>query len=510
MTAMPSRTDAPPVPSVPSLRRRALLAVALTIAFYLLAIGVGLGLVVAPIALWSATGHGNLWLALAMIGAGLAVLRAIVPERDRFTPPGPELTRSAQPRLHEVLDDVAHRVGEPPADVVHLDLEVNASVLEHGRRRIMVLGLPLLAIVDVDELRAVVGHEYGHYVGGDTRFSRWIWRTRVAALTTVARLRDSDSWFRRSVVRWPFDGYARLFLRITNALSRRAEFAADAVSARVASPDAAGRVLRRLEAVAPAFDGFWSSDVAPMLSSERRPPIAAGFATMAAHEELASALDDVVRSDLEGREPDPYASHPTLRQRLEALGVAVEAQAPEPVATPATTLLDDVPGLERQLLAARFGDEVGAFRPANWDESAAVHLDGMEGTVERYGAVFGDALTLGEAGEAATALPARRAALIDRLDAEDRDASDEALDDLLVSVLACLVTTAARRAGATITAPPGEPVRIQGPADAALDAFDALGAIATGDVAPTTWAEHVVVRSLSAIPLAPERSGAPA
>lgn len=188
-----------------SLRSRAALAVALTVTFYLLAVIIALGLIVTPIALWASSGHGNLWVTVAMVGAGATILRAIVPERDRFEPPGPELSPEEQPRLRQLVDAVAAEVGEPPPDAVYLDLPVNASVLEHRRRRIMLLGLPLLATVDADELRAVIAHEYGHYAGGDTRFAGWIWRTRVAILKTVAHLVESGSWFRRSIVRWPFD-----------------------------------------------------------------------------------------------------------------------------------------------------------------------------------------------------------------------------------------------------------------------------------------------------------------
>ena len=82
----------------PSLRGRAALAVGLTVAFYALAIVIGGGLIAAPIVLFATSGNGNIWVAVAMIGAGLAVLRAIVPERDRFEAPGPPLRREEHPR----------------------------------------------------------------------------------------------------------------------------------------------------------------------------------------------------------------------------------------------------------------------------------------------------------------------------------------------------------------------------------------------------------------------------
>lgn len=380
---------------------------------------------------------------------------------------------------------------------MYLDLPVNASVLEHRKRRIMLLGLPLLATLSRDELRAVVAHEYGHYMGGDTRFSGWIWRTRVAVLKTVQSLAMSDSWTRRYVVRWPFEWYAKLFLRITNALSRRAEFAADAVSARAASADAAGRALRRVEAVAPAFDEFWSADVAPMLDHGRRPPIATGFAAMTAHSELAGTLDDIVRTDLEGREPDPYASHPTLRQRLEALGVPVDASAPEPAEDPASALIADLPGLERRLLTQRFGSEVGDFEPADWSQATDVHLSRLRATVERFGSAFPAGLTIGDAGLAAADLASRRESLRTRLEPEDREAPDEALDGLLLDVLASLVVVGADRAGATVTASPGEPVRIRA-AGAALNPWDLLGPIAAGQAPADSRTADPVVRETRA------------
>jgi len=448
-----------------------------------------------PIALWASSGRGNLWATVAMVGAGVAIMRAIVPKRERFEPPGPELNRTAQPRLHALLDRIAVRAGERPADFVYLDLDVNAAVFEHRRRRIMLLGLPLLATVDSDELSAVVAHEYGHFKGGDTTFGRWIWRTRVAVLATVHELASSGHWFRRHVVRWPFQWYAALFLRITNAVSRRAEFAADALAASVTSAEAAGRALRRVQAVSPAFDGYWQSDVAPMLESERRPPIASGFATMTAHAELASILDEIVMSDLDGAEPHPYDSDPTPRQRLEALGVPLAGSAPAPAEHPATELLDDLPYLERSLLGRCFGEEVATFRAADWTEAATVHLERLRATAERFGAAFGDELTIGSAGAAAADIASRRAALRPLLAPEDREAPDELLDGLLLNVLGALVVNAGVRAGASVTASPGEPVRISH-GDVALDAWEPLRLIASGQADRSTWMRHPVVGAL--------------
>jgi heat shock protein HtpX len=476
-----------------SLATRGLIAVALTIAFYVLAVGIALALAVGVPALELSSRHGNVWVTIAVIGAGVTILRAIIPERSGFTPTGPELTAADQPELHALLTEVARDAGETPADHVYADLDVNAAVLEHRRRRVLLLGLPLLATLDTDELRAVIAHEYGHYRSGDTRFGAWIWRTRAAVLKTVHALAETSSSFRR-VVRIPFDAYARLFLRITNAISRRAEFVADQVSASVAGPDAAGRALRRLVAVSGAYDAYWYSDVVPMLEAHRRPPLSAGLAAMTAHADLASSLDELVRSDIDSREPDPYASHPTLRQRLQALGVEVSGAVPPAPTRPATSLLRDLPAVERALLRTHFGDEVAGFEPADWDDAGSIHLARLRTFLEPYRGVLAGDTTIGDAGRLAAEPPAPLLSAIRgrvEVSVDDDDARRGA-----ANVLAGLVVSAAADAGAAVSAKPGESLTIVMAGAGSLDAWSVLLPLAEDPAAANRWAGHPVVVAL--------------
>ncbi len=492
-----------------SLSSRIALAVALTAVFYVLAVSIALGLIVTPIALWASSGRGNVWVTIAMVGAGLSILRAIVPERARFDPPGPVLRREDHPELHALLDRVAAAAGERPADLVYLDLDVNAAVLEHRGKRIMLIGLGLLTALDAGELEVVIAHEYGHYAGGDTRLAQWIWRTRVAVLKAAQGLAESDSWFRRNVVRWPFHWYALAFLRITNAVGRRAEFAADAFSAQATSAEAAGRALRRVSAVGPAFAPYWAGDVAPMLGADRLPRVAAGFRAMTTRAELAGALDELVAGELKLEEPDPYASHPTLRERLTALGIEPEAAAPAPVDVPATELVADIEGLERELLVLRFGKEIASFEPVDWDDAGEVHLEEQRRRVRHLGDAFGRGLTVGDAGTAAADLPRRRPRLRELLPEEGDQAEDDELDRLALNVLVSLVIVALSGDGARVTAPPGEPILVRD-GDDALPCGDLLGAIAAGEQDAATWTTHAIVARRTGVPLGEPNGTAPA
>jgi heat shock protein HtpX len=303
----------------PSLKGRFAAAIALTIAFYALALVIVAALLAAAILPWVLGGHSNLWVTVTGVVLAGSILWAIVPRRLAFSPPGVRLTRATQPRLLAVIDKEAAACGERVPDEVYATFEVNAAVLEVNRhRRVMIVGLPLLHLVSERGLRAVIAHEFGHYAGGDTRLGPWIHRTRAAIGRTIGRLSRDGGWTRRAV-RAPFVWYGNAFLRITSAISRREEFAADARAARRGGRDVYVDTLRRVGAYAPAFDAYWANEVAPLLSAGRRPPIGAGFSAFIRADTISRAANEHLRRELAERRTDPYDSHPSRAERIAAL-----------------------------------------------------------------------------------------------------------------------------------------------------------------------------------------------
>ncbi|MBI5103684.1 MAG: M48 family metallopeptidase [Solirubrobacterales bacterium] len=480
----------------PSLRRRVALAIALTIAFHAFALTVGLGLIAAPILGIVLADWANVWLAFFCIATGVTILRAIVPRRAPFEAPGPELRPEAQPRLFEVLRDVAREAGDEPPDAVYLAHDVNASVTEHGRprRRVLLLGLPLLQALTVDELRAVVAHEHGHYVGGDLRAAAWVWRTRAALFRTLDALYDEERWGRRLVAQ-PFKWYAKAFLRITNAVSRREELAADALAARVAGTAAQASALRSLAAAAAAFPAYVDDDLDPALALGGRPPIAEGFARFLAVPAVRSATEEHLAQRLAEEQPDPYASHPTLRERLEALGADPVASA-EPAAGPrAVDLLDDLPALERGLL--REPDEL---RPLGWEDvGSGLHAPAYAEDATAAAGALGT-LTVAGAGDAVRDLTP----LARRLAPEDGEAPPEgALEAHAFHLVAGGVVAALHRAGWQVEALPGEPVTCRR-GEHAIAPFADLGPVARGDRPAGDWREAVGGAGVGDLPLVPQ------
>jgi Zn-dependent protease with chaperone function len=225
------------VRSSPSLALRAAAAVLLMVGFYALALGIAGSLIAIPVAEVTYAHRLDFRLAAFCLVGGLAILRSIVPRRDRFEPPGPSLTAQEQPRLFATIEGVADATGQTMPAEVYVVPEVNAWVTQRGgflgvgSRRVMGIGLPLLEMLSIDELRAVLAHEFGHYHGGDTALGPWIYRTRTAIGRTLDSLARHSSLLMK-----PFNWYGLGFLRITHAISRRQEYAADALAARWSVP----------------------------------------------------------------------------------------------------------------------------------------------------------------------------------------------------------------------------------------------------------------------------------
>jgi hypothetical protein len=129
-----------------------------------------------------------------------------------------------------------------------------------------------------------------------------------------------------------------------------------------------------------------------------------------------------------------------------------------------------------------------------------VHVERIGATSAQLIDVLPEGLTIGDAGATAADAAAYRDTLRARLGDEEREMPREAVDGVLVDVLAGAVVVAAHAAGATVTAPPGEPVRIRH-ADGVLDPWELLVPIAAGERPAGAWRADPVVAALAPAPL---------
>ena len=262
-----------------------------------------------------------LFLVLAQLGVG------------RRRAAGRPLTREEAPRLFDLLDDVGERVGVGTISTVRLKpapLMAAARVLRPGRfvvteRRALVLGVPLLRLLSVEQLRGAVAHELAHLARGDVRRGRVVNAAsrRIALMRAVLeRRRGAVAWplTYLNPVWWGLVTYGSLLRRGAAVIRRRQESRADGLAACVVGASAYADALVRIACVGIAF-----RRLAPGMlvrAAEEKRSIGNFF------EEFASGFNGLSEGALAGLVRDALATHgeegsdhPPLRDRLEDLGV---------------------------------------------------------------------------------------------------------------------------------------------------------------------------------------------
>ncbi|HEV2033140.1 MAG TPA: M48 family metallopeptidase [Candidatus Dormibacteraeota bacterium] len=471
-----------------SLRTRAVLAVALTVGFYVLALGLIAGLI-AIVFIPNVPGRV---VGFSIIGA-LVIAVSIVPRPNRFEPPGPLLNPAGQPRLFAELEGVARAVGEAMPAEVYVTPEVNAGVLQRGRRRVMVLGLPLMQIMTVSQMRAVLAHEFGHYYGGDTKLGPWVYRTRETIERTLRTVSQQSA-----LLQLPFLWYGRLFMRVSQGVSRQQEFAADQLAARTIGAGAMIAGLRNLGQGSIAFNVYWRQEVVPLIEGGFRPPLADGFTRFLAVPEVMKRVAEAAHEQLAQAKTDPYDSHPPDAERIAALAAlpAGPDYGNEPAAI---TLVDGVEAIDQVLL-------VGVLKPGlqlraiSWTDAGTVALlPGLRERARRQAGLVGS-YTVGwlpELLKYADRLGHSEAKAAGTTVAEDRAHS------LGIGLAGAAFATALAQNGWTGESLPGRPLLMRH-GDATMEPFVEVNRLARGEEDADTWQRRcwdLGIRDLSMMPL---------
>jgi Zn-dependent protease with chaperone function len=477
---------------------RAIGAVALVVGFYGLAAVIVAVLGFLAYAQFSYARRINIRL-LIFCGVGaITILWSIIPRRDRFVPPGARLKPDKHPRLFKELDSIAEATAQEKPAEVYLIPDVNAWVSQRGGtmglggRRVMGIGLALLHSLTISEFRAVLVHEFGHYYGGDTALGPWVYKTRAAIVRTISGLRNQ-----RSVLQTPFILYGKMFLRITHAVSREQEYAADRLAAGIAGSKAMMHGLRTIHKAGLTFQSFWANEFIPVLTAGFHAPMLEGFRRFAAVPAVDKAVSNALTQALENPEPDPYDTHPTLRDRL----TAVESLPENPVPAGderAVSLIDDLAGAEREMIGMLTGkDGVYTLKPVTWDEVAErVYLQPWEDLARQQSVAFE---------ETTAASLADLSQDMDPLDTyfaryATRGLSQEQVRGLEFTAIGAALATALKKQGWELNPRPGVGFRMRR-GENEIAPFSVLPRLVSGDLTPDTWRKQCEDAGISSLAL---------
>ena len=190
-----------------------------------------------------------------------------------------------------------------------------------------------------------------------------MYKTRAAIGRTLQGLAAHSSLLQK-----PFIWYGNMFLRLTHAVSRQQEYAADALGAGIVGTGPKISGLKTIHSAGEAYGAFWSGEAVPVLNAGFRPSRMDGFSRFLIARSVTTAIAGTLAEEMQRAQVNPYDTHPPLRERVAAIEELPPGAAPadEPSAI---SLLDGVLELERQLLAMMGSAEDAAkLQPVNWEE----------------------------------------------------------------------------------------------------------------------------------------------
>ncbi len=274
--------------------------------------------------------HAGAWSLLGVSMALCAVRLVGVALHSSPVPGGIRLPRQAAEEFYRVMDGVALRFGIEPVRNVWISSDMNAVVLQRPAwgwigpiRTHLLIGLPLAHSVSTAQLDAVLAHEFAHLA-----------RQRSGIGAQGAHLR---AWWAR-VLDEAFENFpwaadwlerrANRFYRDMLRLARLEEFEADACAAQVVGASLLGETLVEIGLKARFLEqDYWPTVMAQSAqfpSPSIRPYREMGLGVAAGFLRRESVAEDLSHYDAGG---GSLPLHPTLHERLRALGAPMRAAA---------------------------------------------------------------------------------------------------------------------------------------------------------------------------------------
>ncbi|WP_426490120.1 M48 family metalloprotease [Hymenobacter sp. 102] len=314
---------------------------------------------------------GAIWkIGVLLVVFGWRVLRSLWVKFER--PEGLPLGSAEAAPLLTLLRAQTRALKAPRVHQVLLTAEFNASAVQVPRlgmlgwtRNYVVVGLPLLQALSPEQAAAVVAHELGHLRGGHGRFGVWIYRVSSTWDQLMSQLEQQGgaAWLQR-FTRW----YVPRLNAWSHPVRRTDEFEADAAAARLTSAAAMAEALCATVVREQALDTLYWNPLIDRLATEPAPPgnAISGLLPVARTGHLpiteeARALQQALEAD-----PDPFSTHPTLGERLRALG-----QPGGVPALPTQTAAEAWLGDQLPRLAASLDANWAAERTGFWQERHA-------------------------------------------------------------------------------------------------------------------------------------------
>lgn len=263
-------------------------------------------------------------------------------------PDGIEVSSRDCPALFVLLEKIASRVHTSVPDTVLIDSEFNAAVIQRpvfgflGTQNILIIGLPLLECLTVNEFGSVLAHELGHLSKSHGRLGLWFYKTRTVWVQLIAQL-ESKNHFGTFL----FNAFARWFYPMFNCYSyvvaRHHEIEADKIAASIAGSEITADALKKVEVVSEFLDRHFWPDIS-IKARQLAAPVENIYKMLSGTIYSNAFLDksDELYKVAFLKDPNPYDPHPSLAERISFIGANTALTARVTTGTAAKEVLGDI------------------------------------------------------------------------------------------------------------------------------------------------------------------------
>jgi len=278
-------------------------------------------------------------MALGGLFGCLSALKGIVASVRTQTPfvPGMLVQFGKERKLGHFIAPLCSQMGTRLPNAVILHAEPTAFVTQgkamtfngFARGRILAIGLPLFGGLSINEMRAVIAHEFAHFTGKDTLYSASVLPVYSGAATAhnqmVDIMQETESFCARAPMMlpcWALRAYLTVFHFINMRISRTREYRADWTAASTCGAESFRKGLMKVIGLAGAFHDAASDDVVKRLH-----PQAAAKDYLTVFRRSLRDLNSLAVSHFQAalaEERSHYDSHPALQSRLDSVPQVTE------------------------------------------------------------------------------------------------------------------------------------------------------------------------------------------
>jgi Zn-dependent protease with chaperone function len=240
-------------------------------------------------------------------------------------PQGIRLDRRDAPELFQVIDSLRKNSRAPRFHSVLLTDDFNAAVAQRprlglfgGYRNFLLIGLPLMKMLTVEQFTAVLAHEFGHLAKGHGRLSNWIYRQRQRWSQLMGLF--GENGYKGSFLFTPFlNWFAPYFNAYSFPLARANEYEADAAAVAVAGKGVAAEALTAAHVVSSYLDEQYWPQIYRKADEQSMPAFApynemhGHLAGDVPHETMERWLEQAMQ-----QQTGLSDTHPSLKDRLAA------------------------------------------------------------------------------------------------------------------------------------------------------------------------------------------------